>query len=209
MLLLPFTGDSVYILPYLNSLVNDFRNIFQSFFNFFSKWFWMHNLALFPINPEPQRLSPATGFKEICDARLSKLTAISSTEFSMFICKQHLRIIALSFYSVKQKTGVFYKKIKFFVYFDISFYLSKSTGQTLPWNTIYRNVRAYARARARVCMRVNIIRIFRFLFFRQTVFWDFLKKAFLKQDCNNAKFFRLFLSCKRFIILSIILQADY
>ena len=84
----------------------------------------MHNLALFPINPEPQRLSPATGFKEICDARLSKLTAISSTEFSMFICKQHLRIIALSFYSVKQKTGVFYKNIKFFVYFDISFYLS-------------------------------------------------------------------------------------
>ena len=92
----------------------------------------MHNPALFPINPEPQRLSPATGFKEICDAQLSKLTAISSTEFSMFICKQHLRIIALSFYSVKQKTGVFYKKIKFFVYFDISFYLSKSTGQTLP-----------------------------------------------------------------------------
>lgn len=169
----------------------------------------MHNPALFPINPEPQRLSPTTGFKEICDARLSKLTAISSTEFSMFICKQHLRIIALSFYSVKQKTGVFYKKIKFFVYFDISFYLSKSTGQTLPWNTIYRNVRAYARACARVCMRVNIIRIFRFLFFRQMVFWDFLKKAVLKQDCNNAKFFRLFLSCKRFIILSIILQADY
>lgn len=92
----------------------------------------MHIPALFPINPEPQRLSPATGFKEICDARLSKLTAISSTEFSMFICKQQLRIIALSFYSVKQKTGVFYKKIKFFVYFDISFYLSKSTGQTLP-----------------------------------------------------------------------------
>ena len=92
----------------------------------------MHNPALFPINPEPQRLSPATGFKEICDVRLSKLTAILSTEFSMFICKQHLRIIALSFYSVKQKTGVFYKKIKFFVYFDISFYLSKSTGQTLP-----------------------------------------------------------------------------
>jgi len=60
------------------------------------------------------------------------LPRISSTEFSMFICKQHLRIIALSFYSVKQKTGVFYKKIKFFVYFDISFYLSKSTGQTLP-----------------------------------------------------------------------------
>lgn len=127
----------------------------------------------------------------------------------MFICKQHLRIIALSFYSVKQKTGVFYKKIKFFVYFDISFYLSKSTGQTLPWNTIYRNVRAYARARARVCMRVNIIRIFRFLFFRQTVFWDFfLKKAVLKRDCNNAKFFRLFLSCKRFIILSIILHKQ-
>ena len=92
----------------------------------------MHNPALFPINPKPQRLSPTTGFKEICYARLSKLTAISSTEFSMFICKQHLRIIALSFYSVKQKTGVFYKKIKFFVYFDISFYLSKSTGQTLP-----------------------------------------------------------------------------
>ena len=139
----------------------------------------MHNPALFPINPEPQRLSPATGFNEICDARLSKLTAISSTEFSMFICKQHLRIIALSFYSVKQKTGVFYKKIKFFVYFDISFYLSKSTGQTLPWNTIYRNVRAYARARARVCMRVNIIRIFRFLFFRQTVFLGiFWKRRF-------------------------------
>lgn len=127
----------------------------------------------------------------------------------MFICKQHLRIIALSFYSVKQKTGVFYKKIKFFVYFDISFYLSKSTGQTLPWNTIYRNVRAYARACARVCMRVNIIRIFRFLFFRQTVFLGFFEKAVLKQDCNNARFFRLFLSCKRFIILSIILQADY
>lgn len=139
----------------------------------------MHNPALFPLNPEPQRLSPATGFKEICDARLSKLTAISSTEFSMFICKQHLRIIALSFYSVKQKTGVFYKKIKFFVYFDISFYLSKSTGQTLPWNTIYRNVRAYARACARVCMRVNIIRIFRFLFFRQTVLLGFfLKRRF-------------------------------
>ena len=168
----------------------------------------MHNPALFPINPEPQRLSPTTGFKEICDARLSKLTAISSTEFSMFICKQHLRIIALSFYSVKQKTGVFYKKIKFFVYFDISFYLSKSTGQTLPWNTIYRNVRAYARACARVCMRVNIIRIFRFLFFRQTVFWDFLKKAVLKQDWNNARFFRLFLSCKRFIKLSIILRKQ-
>lgn len=137
----------------------------------------MRNPALFPINPEPQRLSPATGFKEICDVRLSKLTAISSTEFSMFICKQHLRIIALSFYSVKQKTGVFYKKIKFFVYFDISFYLSKSTGQTLPCNTIYRNVRAYARARACVCMRVNIIRIFRFLFFRQTVFWGFFEKG--------------------------------
>lgn len=76
--------------------------------------------------------------------------------------------------------------------------------------TLYRNVRAYARARARVCMRVNIIRIFRFLFFRQTVFWDFLKKAVLKQDCNNAKFFRLFLILrKRFIILSISLQADY
>ena len=161
----------------------------------------MHNPALFPINPEPQRLSPTTGFKEICDARLSKLTAISSTEFSMFICKQHLRIIALSFYSVKQKTGVFYKKIKFFVYFDISFYLSKSTGQTLPWNT-KRNVRARARACDRVCMRVNIIRIFRFLFFRQTVFWDFLKKAVLKQDCNNARFFRLFLSCKRIILLN-------
>lgn len=168
----------------------------------------MHIPALFPINPEPQRLSPATGCKGICDARLSKLTAISSTEFSMFICKQQLRIIALSFNSVKQKTGVFYKKIKFFVYFDISFYLSKSTGQTLSWNTIYRNVRAYARARARVCMRVNIIRIFRFLFFRQTVFWDFLKKAVLKQDCSNAKFFRLFLSCKRFIILSIILRKQ-
>ena len=169
----------------------------------------MHNPALFPINPEPQRLSPATGFKEICDARLSKLTAISSTEFSMFICKQHLRIIALSFYSVKQKTGVFYKKIKFFVYFDISFYLSKSTGQTLPWNTIYRNVRAYARARARVCMRVNIIRIFRFLFFSTNgPFGDFLKKAVLKQDCNNAKFFRLFLSCKRIIKLSIILRRQ-
>ena len=169
----------------------------------------MRNPALFPINPEPQRLSPATGFKEICDARLSKLTAISSTEFSMFICKQHLRIIALSFYSVKQKTGVFYKKIKFFVYFDISFYLSKSTGQTLPWNTIYRNVRAYARARARVCMRVNIIRIFRFYFFRQTVLLGiFLKKTVLKQDCNNAKFFRLFLSCKRFIKISIILRKQ-
>ena len=38
-LLLPFTGDSVYILPYLNSLVNDFRNIFQSFFNFFQNDF--------------------------------------------------------------------------------------------------------------------------------------------------------------------------
>lgn len=168
----------------------------------------MHNPALFPINPEPQRLSPATGFKEICDARLSKLTAISSTEFSMFICKQHLRIIALSFYSVKQKTGFFYKKIKFFVYFDISFYLSKSTGQTLPRNTIYRNVRAYARARARVCMRVNIIRIFRFLFFRQTVFLGFFEKAVLKHDFNNAKFFRLFLSCKRFIKLSIILRKQ-
>lgn len=71
-------------------------------------------------------------------------------------------------------------------------------------------MRAYARACARVCMRVNIIRIFRFLFFRQTVFWDFLKKAVLKQDCNNAKFFRLFLILrKRFIILSISLQADY
>ena len=151
----------------------------------------MHNPALFPINPEPQRLSPATGFKEICDVRLSKLTAISSTEFSMFICKQHLRIIALSFYSVKQKTGVFYKKIKFFVYFDISFYLSKSTGQTLPWNTIYRNVRAYTRARARVCMRVNIIRIFRFLFFWQTVFfgifwkWRFWNRIAIMQGFSD------------------------
>lgn len=163
---------------------------------------------MFPINPEPQRLSPATGFKEICDARLSKLTAISSTEFSMFICKQHLRIIALSFYSVKQKTGVFYKKIKFFVYFDISFYLSKSTGQTLPRNTIYRNVRVYARARARVYMRVNIIRIFRFLFFRQTVFWGLFENAVLKQDFNNARFFRLFLSSKRIIKLSIILRKQ-
>lgn len=40
-------------------------------------------------------------------------------------------------------------------------------------------------------------------------FGIFFKKAVLKQDCNNARFFRLFLSCKRFIILSIILQADY
>ena len=71
-------------------------------------------------------------------------------------------------------------------------------------------MRAYARACARVCMRVNIIRIFRSLFFRQTVLLGFFfKKAVLKQDCNNARFFRLFLYCKRFIILSIILQADY
>ena len=51
------------------------------------------------------------------------------------------------------------------------------------------------------------------------VFWDFLKKAVLKQDCNNAKFFRLFLILrKRFIklyhnlasgLLSTILQAFY
>lgn len=141
------------------------------------------------------------------------LPRISSTEFSMFICKQHLRIIALSFYSVKQKTGVFYKKNKFFVYFDISFYLSKSTGQTSPRNTIYRNVRAYARACARVCMRVNIIRIFRFLFFSTNGLLGFFEKggfetAVLKQDCNNARFFRLFLSFKRFIKLSIILREQ-
>lgn len=138
----------------------------------------MHNPALFPINPEPQRLSPATGFKEICDVRLSKLTAISSTEFSMFICKQHLRIIALSFYSVKQKTGVFYKKIKFFVYFDISFYLSKSTGQTLPWNTIYRNVRIHACTRSRMYAR-QYNKIISFSIFRQTVLLEiFWKRRF-------------------------------
>lgn len=159
----------------------------------------MHNPALFPINPEPQRLSPTTGFKEICDVRLSKLTAISSTEFSMFICKQHLRIIALSFYSVKQKTGVFTKKLNF-LYILTYLFICQSQRDRHCLETLYRNVRAYARARARVCMRVNIIRIFRFLFFRQTVFWDFLKKAVLKQDCNNAKFFRLFLILRKRII---------
>ena len=107
----------------------------------------MHNPALFPINPEPQRLSPTTGFKEICDARLSKLTAISSTEFSMFICKQHLRIIALSFYSVKQKRGFFTKKLNF-LYILTYLFICQSQRDRHCLKTLIQK-----RARIRACTR--------------------------------------------------------
>lgn len=106
-----------------------------------------------------------------------------------------------------KKRGFFTKKLNF-LYILTYLFICQSQRDRHYLETLYRNVRAYARARARVCMRVNIIRIFRFLFFRKTVFWDFLKKAVLKQDCNNAKFFRLFLSYKWFIKLSIILHKQ-
>ena len=107
-----------------------------------------------------------------------------------------------------KKRGFFTKKLNF-LYILTYLFICQSQRDRHSLETLYKK-----RARIRACTRSRMYarqynkNISFSVFSTNCPFGDFLKKAVLKQDCNNAKFFRLFLSYKWFIKLSIILRKQ-